>query len=270
MIETVATIGSTYLCCREKGLANSCIIPCCVAFAGTCMANIFWGCLGGAWRIVPNCFPPRPKPSTGPPAGGIEAQAEHLTRISTRIQTLTGHQMQHKALAIRQKKAGNTQGALRSLKQAKILEKTIMGLDAQLGQLQIMYTHVDGAKTNKDTIQVMKDGAQYLKDIQKTINVDEVHETMDDVSEVMSDMRAVNDAMSLGFTDAGGDGFYGDIDDDDLEEELRLLDEQDSESIANSTKTSSVQKTYPNVTTVQSSKTYTPNALTAPQAIKLE
>lgn len=120
---------------------------------------------------------------------------------------------------------GNKQLAKYYLKAKSVTEKTQSDCMAKLENLEFVLTKIDGASEDIRVVQAIEDGSVILKSIQKAIGgVDRVESLVEE----FKDQALTADEISQQIAETSG---VTDIDTDDVEEELRAMEQQEQDKL---------------------------------------
>jgi len=124
-------------------------------------------------------------------------------------------------LAVARKNAKtNKRAALQAIKRKKRFEKQLAQIDGTLTTMEQQREALEGANTNTAVLQTMSEAAKSLKKAHADMDVDQVHDMMDDIAEQQDVAKEISEAISNPVA------FGQDYDEDELEAELRDLEEE--------------------------------------------
>merc|ERR1712126_349733 len=124
-------------------------------------------------------------------------------------------------LAVARKNAKtNKRAALQAIKRKKRFEKQLTQIDGTLTTMEQQREALEGANTNTAVLQTMSEAAKSLKKAHADMDVDQVHDMMDDIAEQQDVAKEISEAISNPVA------FGQDYDEDELEAELRDLEEE--------------------------------------------
>jgi len=118
-------------------------------------------------------------------------------------------------------KRKDKKGALIELKKKKKLEQQQNSLMGKTLNLETQIMTLEEAMMNVETVAAMKTGAEAMKQATANTNIDDIDELNDDIAEAVDAQTEINEAMSTIIGD--------DFDEDELEDELRMLEELEAE-----------------------------------------
>lgn len=145
----------------------------------------------------------------------LRAQLETLEKRETHIEKKIQQQL---AEAKAKSAAKDKRGAIYCLKRKKMYEAEIEKLQGARMTLETQCMTLENAHVNMETFAALRSGAQQLQAIHQNLDVDKVDDTMDDIQEEMATAEEIGRAISQPL----GSAIY---DDDDLEAELREMEE---------------------------------------------
>lgn len=152
----------------------------------------------------------------------IREQLETLEKRELHIEKKIGMQLEE----AKKKSAGkDKRGAIFALKRKKMYEAEIEKLQGARMTLETQVMTLESAHVNMETFTALRSGANQMKAIHGQMNVDTVDNIMDDIQEEMATADEIGRAISQPL----GSTLY---DDDELEEELRMMEELDLEEAA--------------------------------------
>lgn len=145
----------------------------------------------------------------------IREQLDTLEKRELHIEKKIGLQLEE----AKKKSAGkDKRGAIFALKRKKMFEAEIEKLQGARMTLETQVMTLESAHVNMETFQALRSGANQMKAIHGQMNVDTVDNIMDDIQEEMATADEIGRAISQPL----GSTLY---DDDELEEELRMMEE---------------------------------------------
>lgn len=152
----------------------------------------------------------------------IREQLDTLEKRELHIEKKIGMQLEE----AKKKSAGkDKRGAIFALKRKKMYEAEIEKLQGARMTLETQVMTLESAHVNMETFTALRSGANQMKAIHGQMNVDTVDNIMDDIQEEMATADEIGRAISQPL----GSTLY---DDDELEEELRMMEELDLEEAA--------------------------------------
>lgn len=161
------------------------------------------------------------KPVTANP----NATSDTIKRLREQVETLEKRELhlekkiQAQLLEAKKKSASkDKRGAIFCLKRKKMYEKEIEKIQGTKMTLETQVITLENAHVNMETYSALRSGANQLKSIHGQVSVDTVDDMMDDIQEEMATADEIGQAISQPI----GTEIY---DDDELEDELRELDE---------------------------------------------
>lgn len=116
----------------------------------------------------------------------------------------------------------NKAAAKNALKKKKNYQGQLDKLFAQIELLETQLDSIESANLNLATMNAMKDGAKAMKQIHGDFNIDKVDETMDDIKDQLDVAAEILDAISRPLAN--------EVDEDELEDELKELEELNLET----------------------------------------
>lgn len=161
-----------------------------------------------------------------------QATAETIRKIRDQLDTLEKRELHIEKKIVMQleeakKKSASKdkRGAIFALKRKKMYEAEIEKLQGARMTLETQVMTLESAHVNMETFTALRSGANQMKAIHGQMNVDTVDNIMDDIQEEMATADEIGRAISQPL----GSTLY---DDDELEEELRMMEELDLEEEA--------------------------------------
>ncbi|KAF1333108.1 Snf7-domain-containing protein, partial [Globisporangium splendens] len=161
-----------------------------------------------------------------------QATADTIRKIREQLDTLEKRELHIEKKIVMQleeakkKSAGkDKRGAIFALKRKKMYEAEIEKLQGARMTLETQVMTLESAHVNMETFTALRSGANQMKAIHGQMNVDTVDNIMDDIQEEMATADEIGRAISQPL----GSQLY---DDDELEEELRMMEELDLEEEA--------------------------------------
>lgn len=145
----------------------------------------------------------------------IREQLETLEKRELHIEKKIGLQLEE---AKKKSASKDKRGAIFALKRKKMFEAEIEKLQGARMTLETQVMTLESAHVNMETFQALRSGANQMKAIHGQMNVDTVDNIMDDIQEEMATADEIGRAISQPL----GSALY---DDDELEEELRMMEE---------------------------------------------
>lgn len=115
----------------------------------------------------------------------------------------------------------NKRAALGALRRKRNLETKIVRLEGILSTIELQREALESANTNAEILRVMKHANSALKNGHANLNVDNINQLMDEVAEQQEFSQEINTAISQPV------GFDGEVDQDELMQELEDLMEED-------------------------------------------
>ncbi|TYZ57279.1 hypothetical protein PybrP1_007543, partial [[Pythium] brassicae (nom. inval.)] len=163
--------------------------------------------------------------SAAPVKATPQATADTIRKIREQLETLEKRELHiEKKIGLqleeaKKKSAGkDKRGAIFALKRKKMFEAEIEKLQGARMTLETQVMTLESAHVNMETFQALRSGANQMKAIHGQMNVDTVDNIMDDIQEEMATADEIGRAISQPL----GSTLY---DDDELEEELRMMEE---------------------------------------------
>lgn len=157
------------------------------------------------------------------------ATADTIRKLREQLDTLEKRELHIEKKIVLQledakkKSAGkDKRGAIFALKRKKMYEAEIEKLQGARMTLETQVMTLESAHVNMETFMALRTGANQMKAIHGQMNVDTVDDIMDDIQEEMATADEIGRAISQPL----GSQLY---DDEDLEEELREMEELDLE-----------------------------------------
>ena len=170
--------------------------------------------------------------SAAPARKGPVATADTIRKLREQLESLEKREL-HIAkkitLQLQEAKlksaAKDKRGALFALKRKKMYEAEVEKLQGARMTLETQVMTLESAHVNMETFTALRSGAEQMKTIHGQMNVDKVDNIMDDIQEEMATADEIGRAISQPL----GSQLY---DDDELEEELREMEELELEEKA--------------------------------------
>jgi|TARA_B100001741_G_scaffold291342_1_gene271458 charged multivesicular body protein 4 len=113
---------------------------------------------------------------------------------------------------------GNKRRAIHHLKKKKMYEAQLDALATSQLKLQEQVIMLEGSKATSETYGALRSGADAMRRMAKETKIEDVDATMDVINEQTDQMRQVQEALGQPV------GFAAELDEDELEEELKELD----------------------------------------------
>jgi len=113
---------------------------------------------------------------------------------------------------------GNKRRAIHHLKKKKMYEAQLDALATSQLKLQEQVIMLEGSKATSETYGALRSGADAMRRMAKETRIEDVDATMDVINEQTDQMRQVQEALGQPV------GFAAELDEDELEEELKELD----------------------------------------------
>ncbi|GMM38211.1 ESCRT-III subunit protein [Saccharomycopsis crataegensis] len=150
------------------------------------------------------------------PKKAIIQLREHITMLNKKQAHLES-QIEAQDQVARKNVATNKAAAKNALKKKKNYQTQLDKIYSQIESLETQLDAIESANLNLATMNAMKDGAKAMKQIHGDFNIDKVDETMDDIKDQLDVAAEISDAISrpLG----------NEIDEDELEDELKELED---------------------------------------------
>ncbi|KAH7491871.1 hypothetical protein PRIC2_002494 [Phytophthora ramorum] len=170
--------------------------------------------------------------SAAPARKGPVATAETIRKLREQLESLEKRE-QHivKKIALQLQEAKHKsatkdkRGAIFALKRKKMYEAEVEKLQGARMTLETQVMTLESAHVNMETFTALRSGAEQMKSIHGQMNVDTVDNIMDDIQEEMATADEIGRAISQPL----GSQLY---DDDELEDELREMEELEIEEKA--------------------------------------
>uniref|UniRef100_A0A914YKM4 Charged multivesicular body protein 4b n=1 Tax=Panagrolaimus superbus TaxID=310955 RepID=A0A914YKM4_9BILA len=159
------------------------------------------------------------KQAAGPTTQESISQLRETEERLEKKQAYLEKQIQQKTSEARTNASTDKRKALLALKQKKLHEKQQIHLDGVLSTIQFQRSALENATTNAEIMEVMATAAQAMKKAHKNMDIEQVQDLMDDIANEQDIATEISRAIST-------PGFGIDIDEDDLEAELKELQEE--------------------------------------------
>ncbi|EEY60311.1 uncharacterized protein PITG_12696 [Phytophthora infestans T30-4] len=167
--------------------------------------------------------------SAAPARTGPVATADTIRKLREQLESLEKrelHIVKKIALQLQEAKqksaAKDKRGAIFALKRKKMYEAEVEKLQGARMTLETQVMTLESAHVNMETFTALRSGAEQMKSIHGQMNVDKVDNIMDDIQEEMATADEIGRAISQPL----GSQLY---DDDELEDELREMEELELE-----------------------------------------
>ncbi|KAG2520900.1 hypothetical protein JM18_006880 [Phytophthora kernoviae] len=181
------------------------------------------------WKRFMNLFG---RKTAAPVRTGPTATAETIRKLREQLESLEKrelHIVKKIALQLAEAKQKSAQkdkrGAIFALKRKKMYEAEVEKLQGARMTLETQVMTLESAHVNMETFTALRSGAEQMKSIHGQMNVDTVDNIMDDIQEEMATADEIGRAISQPL----GSQLY---DDDELEDELREMEELEIEEKA--------------------------------------
>ncbi|RLN94534.1 hypothetical protein BBJ28_00006616 [Nothophytophthora sp. Chile5] len=167
--------------------------------------------------------------AAAPVRTGPTATADTIRKLREQLESLEkrelhiGHKIALQLAEAKEKSARqDKRGAIFALKRKKMYEAEVTKLQGARMTLETQVMTLESAHVNMETFTALRSGAEQMKAIHGQMNVDTVDNIMDDIQEEMATADEIGNAISQPL----GSQLY---DDDELEEELREMEELELE-----------------------------------------
>lgn len=151
------------------------------------------------------------------PKQAIIQLREHIAMLNKK-QAHLELQIATQAKIARENVQTNKAAARNALKKKKTFESQLDKIYAQIDSLGTQLDAIELANLNLATMKAMKDGAKAMKQIHGDFSIDKVDETMDDIKDQLDVAAEILDAISRPLGQ--------EVDEDELEEELKELESE--------------------------------------------
>lgn len=184
----------------------------------------------------------------------IGTMKKNQEQVNKRIELLDKKCAGFVKIAKEKMKKGDKRGAMFALKQKKLYAKQQQQLENQVLAIQQQIVVLEGANMNRNVVQTMQIGNNATKAAMRGIDIDTVEDLRDDIADMMDMQDEIGTALGAEI----GMGF----DEDEIENELRDLEVEDTEAMFEGVDDMSAVPSLPDATTTM------PVAPTAAPTIK--